>query len=363
MIKLLMFVPSFRGGGAERVFVNLANYFYKRGVEVHFVVTSDEGPNKILLEKSINVISLNKKSVYLSVLDLTLLVRKIRPDIIFSTMMSCNIVSILARFFSMTSAKVIIREANIIPKRVSVIDRAKDLISKYIYPFCDRIILNSPDTFEDIKNLVGYKIIPKGVVIGNPVLPNEIIKSYDSFVKPKQNNKIIKIVSVGRLVKQKNYKLAFDVVKVFQDFNIPVIYDIYGEGPLQNDLVDYCSSIGISSSVNFKGFSENIKKILPYYDVFLLTSLWEGFGNVIVESLAAGLPVVLTDCPGGPRFIVESDDIGSICTFCPEEIFDMINLQIQLDNPERVLQRKLRANDFTIETSGEKYFNEIFGLL
>ena len=165
------------------------------------------------------------------------------------------------------------------------------------------------------------------------------------------------------MVKQKNFHLALDVAKIFKENDIPIQMDIYGDGPLLNELNVYAKQIDVSERVNFMGYSKEIDLLLPTYDVFLLTSLWEGFGNVIIEALAAGLPVVLSDCPGGPRFIVDSDEIGVICSYNPKEMFEMINFQVAFNNEEKVRLRRQRACDFSIEVTGKKYLTEIKNLV
>ena len=139
-------------------------------MDVDFVVVSGDGPNKELLDRNIKIIDLKKKSVYLSVFSLSSVIRDLKPDVIFSTMMSCNLVSIVAKKLAFTDARVVIREANVIPNRELFVDKVRDNLSRVLYPLCDKIILNSPDTCKDIQKLVGSKIIPKSVVIGNPVL-------------------------------------------------------------------------------------------------------------------------------------------------------------------------------------------------
>ena len=88
---------------------------------------------------------------------------------------------------------------------------------------------------------------------------------------------------------------------------------IVGEGPLEDELNSLASSVGISSRVFILPFTSNIKPYYCYADLFVLSSRWEGFGNVIVEAMACHTPVISVNCHGGPSMILDSCRYGILC--------------------------------------------------
>lgn len=119
------------------------------------------------------------------------------------------------------------------------------------------------------------------------------------------------LVACGRLEEQKDYPTllrAFSLVRRSED----AILWILGRGRLESSLRALCSSLGISESVHFLGFQKNPYKFFKAADLFVLSSAWEGFGNVLIEAMVCGTPVVSTDCPFGPSEILESGGGGRL---------------------------------------------------
>ncbi|OJS99854.1 hypothetical protein BEE62_06985 [Marinobacter nauticus] len=156
--------------------------------------------------------------------------------------------------------------------------------------------------------------------IHNPVLgDNDSIE-----LRPRMEDKCeVKLVAAGRLTQQKNYRMMIDVVQALKKSGSrKFVLDIYGAGELTEALQAYVVEKGVEDRVAFKGFVDNLKSELSRYDIFLLTSDWEGFGNVLVEALCAGIPVISTDCPSGPREILSAGrfgrlvPVGDVDAFC-----------------------------------------------
>nr|WP_281504606.1 glycosyltransferase [Chromohalobacter sarecensis] len=165
---------------------------------------------------------------------------------------------------------------------------------------------------------------------------------------------------VGRLDVQKNQALllsAFSLaVKSVPDIKLVIL----GEGEEKNNLEKLASELGVKDSVDFVAFQDNP---YPYYkaaDLFVLSSDWEGFGNVIVEALACGTPVISTDCPGGPSTILANGKYGVLVP-CgdAERLSSEIVKHVSNIGAWSSEELKVRANEFTVETVAKKYLEAI----
>lgn len=112
------------------------------------------------------------------------------------------------------------------------------------------------------------------------------------------------ILGAGRLVRQKDFSTlirAFALVRK----KLPARLIIIGEGKEREKLGALINELGLSAMIDLPGFVPNPFDFMAHADLFVLSSLWEGFGNVLVEALSVGLPVISTDCPHGPAEILE----------------------------------------------------------
>lgn len=229
------------------------------------------------------------------------------------------------------------------------------LLMKLAYSRAKHIISNSEDTKSD---LLQHHIIgaPKATVIRNPVLPPDFIKLKQKKIEgdwfDSTDRKII--LSVGRLHPQKNFPFLISVFKKVYQVNKAARLMIVGEGEEKENLINQIESEGLSQFVKLVEFQSNI---YPYYenaDVFALTSEWEGFGNVLVEALSVGLPVVSTNCPGGPKMILENGKYGTLVPLGDNKSYVDALLKA-LEYPSKSQDSIEYAKRFTVESVAEEY--------
>lgn len=309
--KIALAVPSFSGGGAERVMVILANKFIEWGFPVDFIVVSDKGPYKELLSNKANKIVLAKKSKSRTINKFIVPKRllqyfKKNDDIVFmSTIRDLNIFVKLIGFCSKAKCKIILREAASLDKSHfygSIKNRLKLFLMKYTYKSADNVISNSNATKVDLISFLGLDE-KKIISIYNPM----ILKNIE-----RENKKTIKIVAAGRLVSNKNF---IDLIKVFPLLKekYPTIeLDILGEGPEKENLQKLIDELGLESSVKLVGFVDNPYQYYAASNVFVQTSLWEGFGYVLAEAMSCGTPVVAYDSKGAMREILANGKYGAL---------------------------------------------------
>lgn len=312
-MKIIFFTSNLSSGGAQRAMILLANEFSINLHNVTFVVVSCSGAFKNEIAPSVNLICLEKNSATASLLKLTKLIRQIRPDLIISSLNYCNVVLALAHKLSCIKTITIFREDNILfgIKRFKSIKRKFSqfkllTLMRITYFFASRIVAVSDDVTTSLlnNNIVNKNKISK---VYNPVvnIPERTLETKDSDFT--HNKKYI--CSAGRLVEQKGFDL---LIRAYAIANIDSDLIIFGTGPLEEKLKNLALSLDISNKVFFPGFINNIRGAIFKSQLFVSSSRWEGFGNVIVEALSVGTPIVAFDSPGGPREILAGGIYGDL---------------------------------------------------
>ena len=148
---------------------------------------------------------------------------------------------------------------------------------------------------------------------------------------------------------------SFEIVQQNYNVNLTII----GEGKLKNELLQYIKKLGLSSKISILKYKNNIKKTFNRTSIFVLSSKFEGFGNVLVESLLYATPIVSTDCKGGPLEILKNGKYGYICKQNKFDMSDKIILAINDCKKDNIDYKNLqnRALDFTIEKIAKEYIN------
>jgi glycosyltransferase involved in cell wall biosynthesis len=182
--------------------------------------------------------------------------------------------------------------------------------TRFGYRLAHALVGVSAGTLASERIFLGRAIPARNRVIHNPILSKEdAIVPLRHLGKINEIGKELVIASAGRLSFEKDYAtLLHAFARVSLDRACRLV--IYGEGSMRKELESLAANLGISHQVRFPGFISNLREALRQADVFVLSSRWEGFGNVLVEALACGCMVVSTDCPSGPREILAGDKYG-----------------------------------------------------
>lgn len=292
------------GGGAERVISILANEFDKRAIHVTILMTAD---SKLSYKLSTNVdlVCLGGRT-YGNTHKRIERIKKMRrffmerpdsviiafgPDISIFTMLS--LIGL--------KNKVILSERND-PAAFS-----HKYIRNWAYGQADEVVFQ---TDQAMKCFPG-RIRQKGIVIPNPVRSNLPESEYIRLgVKRKITGKI---VSVGRLEKQKNHNMLLESFGLFCSKQKDSEYSlhIYGDGILKEELEKKATELGIADNVVFEGFSSNVVDDICDADMYVLSSDYEGISNSLLEAMAIGLPVISTKCPiGGSEMCISDGENG-----------------------------------------------------
>jgi glycosyltransferase involved in cell wall biosynthesis len=297
------------------------------------------------------------------------IVKKEEIDILFAHALISNFICVLVKKYFRLNIPLILTFHT--PLEMGIKDMGiAGRISKRIIinnkKYINKIICVSEGLRKEVFNL-GF---PMNLIetIYNPVDIDTIRKSIqpmpDKDMASMKKNSSAVILSAGRLAKAKNYYLlleAFEIVR--KKINSKLI--IIGEGSLKNDLIKKAEDLGISRDVTFPGWKNNPFNWIAHADVFVLSSSWEAFGNVIVEAFACNTPVISTDCPVGPGEIITHGIDGLLANpFDKHDLAEKILYLLSDKNLYNSLRKNgmKRANDFKINNQIQSYIKAIDAL-
>lgn len=305
-MNIALFIRSFYGGGAERVVINLANELSKTN-QVHILVAEDSGHHKNLVSSSIKITQLKKSSIKNIALELPTIHKELKFDVLISNLIHENIFSSIGWLRSGRKFSLIKIEHNKIEREMRVGSNFKYLITKILSELTKNIGSKTIGVSKGVTNDLRLKGVKHVDTIYNPII-NE--KSIHSKKTTTNETKDFKILFVGRLVQQKNPMLAVQTIEHLLKNNKNYTLTIAGEGPLENQLHEYIKSHHLTNNVKVVGFVKNITNLYRQHQYLLLTSKFEGFGNVLVEAAYNGCAPISLDIDFGPSEIINDPRIG-----------------------------------------------------
>ncbi len=313
---IAVFLPTLEGGGAEKVMLTLINGFCRRGIDVDVVLAQARGAYLSQLDPRARVIDFKVKRVLFTLMPLVLYLRRTKPRALLSAMDHCNVVALLARGLARVPTRVVISVHSNFTNNNANSGSAQGRSAKYwVRPFyhrADAIVAVSAGVAADLCASLGFGI-DRIRVIYNPVVTQEFLRM---AAKPLNHRwagscNIPLVLGVGRLTAAKDFSTllrAFVLVRAQRNVRLVIL----GEGEERPALEGLIGELGLRDDVEMPGFVDNPFSYMHAASLFVLSSLWEGFGNVLAEALACGTAVVSTDCPSGPSEILEYGRWGSL---------------------------------------------------
>jgi glycosyltransferase involved in cell wall biosynthesis len=351
-------VGSLRMGGAERMMINTANELCKQS-RVSFLSLTGGVALKGELSDDVTLHSFENKNSLSSIPALLKFIRKEKPTVLISTQIHVNLIAVLLKVFFGVKTKIILREATSPGSHFLMHGSARwrlvNIAMKWLYPKADSIVA----ICEAVKiNLVesGYAPSSKVEVIYNPVINERFRKAQaEEIDHPFFRSEVPIYISVGRLAPAKNFPLlieAFSLLVKNRDARLIII----GEGGERKNLEKLISHFNLKEKISLPG-----EKIYPYSwmrraNTYVLSSLYEGLPNALIEGMACGLQLVSVDCPGGSKEILEDGKCGWLVKMSDAK--SLADAMIEsLDRPVDKKILEVSVKRFEAETIGQKYFS------
>ena len=326
--KITLIISSLTGGGAENICITIANSFAQNGWTVDLIVLNlkDEVYRNRISDK-VNLVVLNvNRSVY-SILHLLryLVKNQIKTILVFNHEIA--VILIILRFLFRLNIKIISRNISVLSIKIEHLKFqnlwTRFIVSpliKYLFHKIDFVINQCQSMHEDLLSMYP-QLKNHSNVIYNPISPQ--IEDYSNKFDLNKIKKKAYLLCVGRLEHVKAFHYAIEgFAKISSEFP-SIRLKIVGQGSLERELKQKASECKVLNKVDFEGFQ---KDIIPYYlyaKATILTSIYEGYPNVLIESIALNTPVVAFDCPGGTNEIVKNGQNGLLVNY--QDIDDLIN--------------------------------------
>lgn len=356
-LKIALYFPTLGMGGAEKTNLNLAREFLSKGLSVDIVVVSAKGPLCKQLPKGVYLNNLKSSRILLSIFKLAKYLKTTQPDVLYSSMSHANIAAIIAKIMADVNTKLFISERNV-PAKVKIFSLKKYLLRKlclYLYQKTNGLVCISKNISSDWKNLLGHSSQLPISTIYNPIITPSF---YDKAQLPYQryfseDKKIPTIISVGRLSSIKDFPT---LIRAFALLNktLESRLIIFGEGKERKNLERLVKEKKLQDKVILPGIKNNVLPYVANADVFVSTSKSEGLAGVMIEAMALGTSVAISNGPGGNLEIIEQGKYGPIFPVGDDQTLANILLQLIKSPTDKQLLKK-RVEMFHANKAVEQY--------
>ncbi|SHO51845.1 Glycosyltransferase involved in cell wall bisynthesis [Desulfopila aestuarii DSM 18488] len=359
------------GGGAQRRILTLMQEFVRRGHRIDLVTVMDGGVLSSEVPPEVHRFSLKNKFIrflpgknfrklklFCSRNALAEYLCQKKPEVLLSAASHTSLTAIAARRLSGTETPLVLRLSSHLTAShagaLNIFNRIRYRTACKWFSEVDAVIAVADGIAEDIA--ANTRLSPQRIkTIYNPTFtPDLIDRSLESFDHPWFDEKGPQVIlGAGRLTSRKDFNnliRAFAVVRKQREVRLIIL----GEGGKRGELLDLARDLGVSKDVDMPGFVQNPLAWMSRASVFVLSSECEGLPGVLIEAMAAGCPIVSTNCPSGPAEILENGKFGRLVPV-KDPLALAQAIMATLDSPREEQLLRARASDFSVTNAADEY--------
>ncbi len=372
-IKIVFFTNQLGGGGAEMHFLRVLNALDDRQFQKELWLVRPGGGYESFVQGDIKIVHLHNDENQSSTLGLVRSRRKLtqmldekKPAILYSILNLPNLIAIKAARKAKHPVKTVISVQNTLrpPNKKGWVHRLTLRWAKKWFPKADQIIAISQGVEKDLQNLLGGGI--PATTIYNAGWDERMLENLSerSAVIRQTYPETFLMVCCGRLTRQKGYPYLLEALshlEIHQNWKLLIV----GAGQEREALQSLAEELGVANKIEFLGFQKDPFQFMAAADLFVLPSLWEGFGNVVVEAMKCGSPILATDCFHGPGEIIAHQKNGWLVPVKDAAALREAIEKLSQDEPLRKSLAKAgehRANDFGSAAIAKNYAREFLKL-
>lgn len=340
-------LPDLGAGGTERLTIDLMAGMLARGHSVDLVLQRHAGEFLPLVPPGVRIIGLSAPRIRQAIKPLRSYFERERPNVLIAAMWPLTVIAVIANWLAGSPSRVIVADHCSLRQQYAGSRARQAALRASIaasYRYADEIVGVSRGVASELATLAALPQ-ERVTVIHNPIpLPLRSGQDPDQLWQGRPGQRIL---TVGRLKAQKNHLLLIDAfARLTADRE--AVLAIVGNGPLQAELERRIASLELGDRILLPGFSATPGDWYAGADLFVLPSDYEGFGNVLVEAMHHGLPIVSTDCPHGPAEVLDGGTYGHLVPVGDARVLAAA-LAAALDAPPQRERQRRRAAEFSVE--------------
>jgi glycosyltransferase involved in cell wall biosynthesis len=357
--QLAVFLATSGHSGVDRIMKNLIGEMTRRKLPVDLLRIDNHGPFFDPPPDGLEMVSLGTAHVNSSLPGLIRYLKTRRPAALLTDKDRVNRIAILARSLAGTNTRLVIRVGTTVSVNMKHRGRFQRWLQTFsyrkLYPKADAIVLPSLGAAEDLAR-VGRLRPDRIHVLPSPVVGDEI---FEKAARPVDHpwlssvKEVPVILGVGELSRRKDFGTLLEAFAAVRKHR-PCRLVILGRGNQKSRLQDMGRQLGIDQDMCLTGFVDNPYPYMCNADMLASASRWEGSPVVLMEALALGLPVVATDCPSGPREVLENGRLGPLVPVGDAAALAKA-IESTLDSPVDADRLRSAAQAYQIAESTDRY--------
>jgi glycosyltransferase involved in cell wall biosynthesis len=360
--RIACFFSTSGHSGVDRAARHLIPALARRGYRVDLLKVRRHGPELGEVPDGVTVVDLGSRHTFACLPRLVRYLRRQRPAAMLSDKDRVNRTALLARALARVPTRLVLSSGTTISIDLTNRGRLERWIQRNsmgrLYPLADRVIVTSQGVADDMAAYTGLarhliRVVPSPVVpdtLFNPDFPRPDHPWFGDPGTPL-------ILSAGALCGRKDFDTllrAFARVRRERPCRLMIL----GRGSARERLLSLAGQLGVADRFALPGFVEQPYAYMAHADLFAFTSRWEGLGFVLIEALAVGTPVVSTDCPSGPREILEGGRYGTLVPV-GDDLALAAAMIATLDAPLAAETLRQAARPYEIEASTDAYLDAL----